>query len=67
MFENNQFRGMKLKDLSDEDAERVLVEAGFPPGNAKIAKAGWSGETPVTPAALAQLLANAEGEASSQK
>lgn len=66
MSELSRFQGLKLKDLSDDDAEKVLVEAGFPPGSAKIAKAGWSGYTEVNPKALADLLAGAQAEAEQQ-
>lgn len=62
-----KYRGVQLKDLSDADAEKVLVDAGFPPGSARIAKAGWSGYTEATPQALKKLLADAEAEAAAQQ
>ncbi len=66
MSEISRFQGLKLKDLSDADAEKVLVEAGFPAGSARIAKSGWSGNTEVNPIALATLLAGAIAEAEAQ-
>jgi hypothetical protein len=57
----------KLNQLTKEEAEKRLREAGFPAGSAGIAQSGWSGNTEATPEGLKKLLEDAVAEAEAQQ